>query len=68
MLVLRRVPNEQILIDGDIRITVLAIEGQRVKLGIEAPLETVIVRGELVGETPAFPLPDLRARKEQTDG
>lgn len=67
MLVLRRGPQEQILIDGNIRITVLAIEGQRVKLGIEAPKETLIVRAELVEADVPFPLAVQRARKELTD-
>lgn len=68
MLVLRRSPQEQILIDGNIRITVLAIEGQRVKLGIEAPKETLIVRAELVETDVPFPLAVQRARKEPADG
>jgi carbon storage regulator len=47
MLVLRRVSGQQIIMTGDIRITVLKVIGQQVKLGIEAPREVVILRGEL---------------------
>jgi carbon storage regulator CsrA len=34
-------------IDRDIVITITRIEGNRVKVGIEAPMECSIVRGEL---------------------
>ena len=47
MLVLRRVSGQQIIMTGDIRITVLKVIGQHVELGIEAPREVVILRGEL---------------------
>jgi carbon storage regulator len=47
MLVLRRVSGQHIDLTGDIRITVLKVSGQQVKLGIEAPREIVILRGEL---------------------
>jgi carbon storage regulator len=47
MLVLRRVSGQHIVMTGDIRITVLKVIGQHVKLGIEAPRGVVILRGEL---------------------
>ena len=37
MLVLSRKPNESIVINHDIVVTVLSIQGDRVRLGIEAP-------------------------------
>lgn len=37
MLVLTRTPDESIVIDDDIRITVLRVRGNDVRLGIEAP-------------------------------
>ncbi len=49
MLVLRRKVGEAVLLDGRIRVCILGIEGQRVKLGLEAPPEVVIVREELLG-------------------
>ena len=48
MLVLRRKAGEAIVLNGVIKIYVLAVEGERVKLGIEAPPDIVIVRQELL--------------------
>lgn len=48
MLVLRRKACEAIILNGTITIYVLAVEGERVKLGIDAPAEVVIVRSELL--------------------
>jgi carbon storage regulator len=48
MLVLSRKKNEEILIGGAIRLTVLEIMRGRVKLGFTAPPEVVIRRAELL--------------------
>src|SRR5260221_7200767 len=48
MLVLRRKAGEAIVLNGVITIHVLAVEGERVKLGISAPPEVGIVRSELL--------------------
>ena len=50
MLVLRRKANETIVLNGVIKITVLGIEGDRVKIGIDASPDVIIVRGELLNE------------------
>jgi carbon storage regulator CsrA len=51
MLILSRRPGDAILIDGGIRIIVLA-SGQRcVRLGIEAPAQVGIVREEVLART-----------------
>jgi carbon storage regulator len=47
MLVLTRKLGESIVIDDRVRITVIALKGNQVKLGIEAPAETKIYRGEI---------------------
>ena len=47
MLVLTRKSNETIVIDGNIRVRVLEVRGGRVRLGIEAPEDIGIRRGEL---------------------
>ena len=47
MLVLKRTSGQQIIIAGDIRITVLKVQRGRVELGIEAPSDALILRGEL---------------------
>jgi carbon storage regulator len=51
MLVLSRKLNETIVINGDIRIMVVAIRGNQVRLGIEAPDSVGIFREELGGGT-----------------
>lgn len=47
MLVLSRKDRESILIDRDITVTVLRIEGHRVKIGIEAPAGVRVHRKEV---------------------
>jgi carbon storage regulator CsrA len=47
MLVLTRKPREEIRIGDGITITVLRVKGQSVRIGIQAPNEMRIVRGEL---------------------
>ncbi|ADL08333.1 carbon storage regulator CsrA [Thermosediminibacter oceani] len=50
MLVLSRKKEEKILIGSDIVITIVDIEGDRVKLGINAPPGAKILRAELYEE------------------
>ena len=47
MLVLGRKKGESIIIDDNIEITITAIEGETVKLGIEAPKQITIHRKEV---------------------
>ena len=47
MLVLERRIGEQIIVDGDLVITVTRISNSRVKLGFEGPRERKIMRAEL---------------------
>ncbi|MFJ8246270.1 carbon storage regulator CsrA [Peribacillus asahii] len=47
MLVLTRKLNESIMIGNDIEITVLAVEGEQIKLGINAPKHVDIHRKEV---------------------
>src|SRR5687768_11044030 len=46
MLVLGRKRNERVLINGDIEVTVLRIDSNRVTLGISAPRDVTIRRSE----------------------
>ena len=48
MLILGRRVGESIVIDGGITVTVLACERGGVRLGIQAPSEITILRGEIV--------------------
>lgn len=47
MLVLSRKETQTIRIGDDIEITLVRVSGDRVRVGIEAPPEMVILRGEL---------------------
>ena len=47
MLVLTRKADEQILIGDDIKITLVRVRGNSVRLGIDAPRDVRIVRAEL---------------------
>lgn len=47
MLVLSRKKGESIIIDGQIEVKVIAVEGDTVKLGIEAPKTVSIHRQEV---------------------
>lgn len=47
MLVLTRKPNEAIMIGDDIEITILSVEGEQIKLGINAPKNVEIHRKEI---------------------
>ncbi len=47
MLVLSRKLQEGIVIDQNIRVTVLEVRGNRIRLGIEAPTAVTVRRSEL---------------------
>lgn len=51
MLVLTRRLEESLLLGGDIRITVLGVSGDKVRLGVDAPQSVKILRGETVDQT-----------------
>lgn len=50
MLILTRKEAETIKIGNDIEITVTAINGNQVRLGIQAPKDVKVVRAELLEE------------------
>jgi carbon storage regulator len=47
MLVLSRKQTESLWINGNVFVTVLEIRGNKVRLGIEAPKDTPVHRGEV---------------------
>ena len=49
MLILTRRVGETINVGNDIKITVTAISGSQVRIGISAPKEVKVLREELVG-------------------
>ena len=50
MLVLTRKKDQSVLIGEDIKITILGMEGDRIRIGIDAPQSMQILRKELVDE------------------
>jgi carbon storage regulator len=50
VLVLTRKPNQSIMIGDDIEITVLAIMGEKVRIGIQAPRSVPVFRREVYVE------------------
>ena len=50
MLILGRRPGDTLIIDGGIKIVVLQCDRSGVRLGIEAPSEVTILRGEIVNQ------------------
>ncbi len=70
MLVLSRKKNEAIIINGNVRIEVLQIKGNQVRLGIVAPSTMKILRSEL-SPIPACvkePLSDYRKINSRQTG
>jgi carbon storage regulator len=53
MLVLSRRLGEEIVIDGNIRVTVVEMKGGQVRLGIVAPRSVSVLRRELRDRCPA---------------
>lgn len=63
MLVLTRRVGEEIVIGDDIRVTVLEVRGQQVRLGIVAPQSVRVLREEIVNRPAASAnVPFVRAR------
>ena len=52
MLVLSRRIGEEIVIGGNVRVTVLNVSGQKVRLGIMAPTSVAVLRQELLVPNP----------------
>jgi len=67
MLVLSRKQGERICIGDDIEISVVAVQGNRVKLAFTAPRNVSIQRRELLAATVSLPLAkgDLETRTER---
>jgi carbon storage regulator len=55
MLVLTRGIGEAIVLGDDIRVTVLAVNGNKVRLGFEAPSSVTFLRAEVAARQAAAP-------------
>jgi len=62
MLILTRKIDQAIVIQGDIKIMVLGVERDRVKIGIDAPANVTVLREELMDQQ-ALPEPTPLRRK-----
>lgn len=51
MLVLTRKVEESLLLGSEIRVTVLGVTGDKVRLGVDAPRTVKILRGETLDQT-----------------
>jgi carbon storage regulator len=62
MLVLSRKPLQSIMIGSDIKITIVRLERNQVRIGIEAPRDVTILRDELIemGKTDSQTLEQFR--------
>ncbi len=58
MLVLTRKVGEELIIDGEIRVSIVRVRGNRVRLGIQAPLDVSIRRQD---STAAAEEPDAKS-------
>ncbi len=61
MLVLSRKQNEKIVIDGGIVITVVKIDRNQVRIGIQAPEQIAVFREEIAPGAKASPTADAVA-------
>lgn len=65
MLVLSRQPGDSVIIEGGITIQILKVDGDTIKLGIEAPKTVSIYRKELYEEIQAENLSAGRTAGEE---
>jgi carbon storage regulator len=61
MLVLTRQIGEEIIIDGNIRVRIVAVNGSKVRLGITAPPEIAVDRKEVHDRRAGFEASSERA-------
>lgn len=65
MLVLSRKDNEQLMIGDDIEMTVLKILGNRVKIGLRAPSNVKILRGEVFDRIMEIEVKDVHEKHKE---
>ena len=50
MLILSRKAGDSVMIGDGVRIVVLGVEGSAVRLGIDAPIDVRVLRGEILAQ------------------
>jgi carbon storage regulator len=67
MLVLTRKSNQSIMIGDDVEVSVLAIMGEKVRIGIQAPREIPVFRKEVYLEIQQERLGETKGAREEVD-
>ncbi len=67
MLVLTRKSNQSIMIGDEIEVTVLAIMGEKVRIGIQAPRDIPVFRKEVYLEIQQEQMSGGKAAREEVD-
>ncbi len=67
MLVLTRKSNQSIMIGDDIEVSVLAIMGEKVRIGIQAPRDVPVFRKEVYLEIQQERADDPKGAREEVD-
>lgn len=67
MLVLTRKSNQSIMIGDDIEVSVLAIMGEKVRIGIQAPRDIPVFRKEVYLEIQQERLEEGKGAREEVD-
>jgi carbon storage regulator len=67
MLVLTRKSNQSIMIGDDIEVSVLAIMGEKVRIGIQAPRDIPVFRKEVYLEIQQERVADAGNAREEVD-
>ena len=68
MLVLSRREHERIRLGDSIVVTVIRVAGDKVRLGIEAPADVLVLRDELKVREQTEQLPSTETSTRPTDG
>ena len=63
MLILTRYPEESIMIGDDVKVMILGVQGEQVRLGIQAPREVSVHRQEIFERIRAEKLAEVRGNK-----
>jgi carbon storage regulator len=67
MLVLTRKSNQSIMIGDEIEVSVLAIMGEKVRIGIQAPRDIPVFRKEVYLEIQQEQVSDAKGAREEVD-
>ncbi|MCK5087324.1 MAG: carbon storage regulator CsrA [Melioribacteraceae bacterium] len=68
MLILKRKLDEEIIINSNIKVKILSVSENQVKIGIEAPVEVEIFRGEIFEKVKANLITASEQSKEKLKG